>query len=104
MSNILPGDGRRDKYVKDSGNNDNDGSNITFSVADLPTVRDRVLSQDPPPGLFNPSSIIDVGASRYELSETFDIPDNVQGALRFSTIATGSGWSAGALVQNRNAP
>jgi len=100
MSNLLPGNGVRDKYVKDSGNNDNDGSNVIFPVADLPTVVSRINALVPPPGLFNPAGIVDIGISRYSLSETLTITDNVQAALRFCTVATANDWTAGATMLN----
>ena len=84
MSNFLPGDGIRDIYVKDSGDDDNSGANIVFAVRTLAVAVDRVMNLDPPPSLFDGAAIIDAGNSSY--IENLAIPDNTQIGLTYSTI------------------
>ena len=94
MSNYLPGEGVRDVYIKDSGNDDNDGSNIIFAKKTLLDATNAALALDPTPSLFVPASIVDGGASRYQ--ESIMMPDNVQGALRFSALQGSGGTLVGA--------
>lgn len=84
MSNYLPGEGIRDVNVKDSGNDDNNGSNVIFAVRTLDRASDLVSQLVPAPDLFNPASIIDPNASSYDAP--FIIPDNVQLGLQFSRL------------------
>lgn len=97
MSNFLPGAGLRDVYVKDSGNDANDGSNIIFAKKTLAGAVHATTLLDPPPALFSPASIIDGGSSRY--TENLDIPDNTQVAL-MSCAMQGTGGTLAKAGEN----
>ena len=94
MSNYEPGKGKRDVNVKDSGDDADDGSNVLFAKATLLAATNAALALDPAPSLFVPASIVDNGASRY--AEPIMMPDNVQGALRFSALQGSGGTLVGA--------
>lgn len=98
MSNYNAGSGVRDVYVKDSGNDMNDGRNATFAKGTLAGAKSAADALDPAPGLQSPAAIVDSGSSRYELEETFDITDNVQCALQFCSFATSFSSFTGSAV------
>ena len=84
MSNYLPGDGVRDVYTKDSGNDDNTGQNINFAVKTLDRAASIAMALVPTPSITAPASIVDSGASLY--TGPFFQPDSVQMATDFSAI------------------
>ncbi len=100
MSNILPGEGLRDVYVKDSGNDVNGGGNIVQSVKTLSKAVDIVGMINPPAGIFNPASIIDVGSSSY--TEQLVIPDDVQVTIPACRITMDGSFNSGVLAGERS--
>lgn len=100
MSNILPGEGLRDVYVKDSGNDVNGGGNIVQSVKTLSKAVEIVGMINPPAGIFNPASIIDVGSSSY--AEQLLIPDDVQVTIPACRITMDGSFDSGVLAGERS--
>lgn len=96
MSNYLPGNGIRDIYVKDSGDDDDDGRNVNFAVRTIAHAITLVNELDPATSLAVPSAIIDSGFSTYV--GVFNIPDNTLISLPNSSLKAPDGVSGNNAV------
>lgn len=99
MSNFTPGSGVRDVSVSDSGNDLLNGRNTLFAKRTLGGAASATADLNPEPSLTSPAAIVDGGASRYVLSESFSIPNNVQCAIQYSSVAASfAGFSGAAMI------